>query len=134
MIFTKFTLLLGDIFGLLWHLWHFWYFKMWSLIAWRGIIALFALSPACIFKSILKLPAREDTNSNWFHFLRCAFSNVSSTGLPEKRHSRIGCICLTFLHCAFSNVSSNGLHGKRNSHIGCICLTFLRCVFFHLHL
>ena len=34
---------------------------------------------------------------------------MSSNGLPEKRHSHIGCICLTFLHCEFSNVSSNGV-------------------------
>ena len=27
----------------------------------------------------------------------------------------IGCICLTFLHCAFLNVSSNGLPEKRHS-------------------
>ena len=58
-------------------------------------------------------------------FLHCAFSNVSSNGLSEKRQSHISCICLTFLHCAFSNVSANGLDGKRHSHIGCICLTFL---------
>ena len=29
------------------------------------------------------------------------FSNVSSNCLPEKRHSHIGCSCLTFLHCLF---------------------------------
>ena len=40
----------------------------------------------------------------------CCCSNVASNGLPEKRHNRIGYICLTFLHCAFSSVSSNGLH------------------------
>ena len=33
------------------------------------------------------------------------------------------------LHCAFSNVSSNCLHEKRQSHI-CYCLTFLHCPFF----
>ena len=42
--------------------------------------------------------------------LPCAFSNVSSNDMPEKRHSRIVFICLTFLHCVFSNVSSNRLH------------------------
>ena len=55
------------------------------------------------------------------------FSNVSSTCLPEKKQSRIGCIYATFLHCAFSNVSSNRLHEKRHSGIGCICMTFPHC-------
>ena len=62
-------------------------------------------------------------------FLRYAFSNVSSNGQPEQKHSHIGCICTTFLRCAFSNVSSNGLHEQKRSYIGCICLTFLRCAF-----
>ena len=62
-------------------------------------------------------------------FLHCTFSNVSSNGLPEKRHSRIGCICLNFLHCAFSNVSANRLPEWMQSHTGCICLAFLQCGF-----
>ena len=62
-------------------------------------------------------------------FLHCAFSNVSSNGLPEKRHSGTDYICLAFLHCVFSNVFSNCLPKKRHSHIGCICSTFLRCAF-----
>ena len=37
------------------------------------------------------------------------FSTVPSNCLPEKMQSHIGCIRLTFLQCAFSNVSSNGL-------------------------
>ena len=37
------------------------------------------------------------------------FSNVSSNWLLEKRHSRIGYICLTFLHCVYLNVLSNCL-------------------------
>ena len=41
----------------------------------------------------------------------------------------IGFICLTLFDCAFSNVSSNCLHEKRQSHI-CYCLTFLHCPFF----
>ena len=61
-------------------------------------------------------------------FLHCAFSNVSSSHLPERMHSHIDCICLTFLRCVFSNVSSNGLSEKRHSHIACICLTFRHCV------
>ena len=52
-------------------------------------------------------------------FLRCAFWNVSSKRLPEKRQSHIGCICLTFLHFDFSNVSSNCLHEKLHNHIVC---------------
>ena len=57
------------------------------------------------------------------------FSSVSSNGLPEKRHSHIGYICLILLHCAFSNVSSNCLPERRHNHIGCILLTFLHCAF-----
>ena len=49
--------------------------------------------------------------------------------LSEKRHSHIGCICLTFLHCVFSNEPSDSMHGRIQSHIGCMCLTFLHCVF-----
>ena len=65
----------------------------------------------------------------WLTFLHCAFSNVSSNRLPNKRHSHIGCICLTFPHCVLSNVASNCLHGRRNSHIGCIFLASLLCAF-----
>ena len=59
-------------------------------------------------------------------FLHCAFSNVSSNGLPEKMQSHTGCICSTFLHCAFSNVSSTFLYKKMHSYIGCTCV--FRCV------
>ena len=62
-------------------------------------------------------------------FLHCAFSNVASNYLHEKRHSHIVCICLTFLHCVFSNVSSKCLPEKRHSCIDCICVTFLHCGF-----
>ena len=65
----------------------------------------------------------------FFTFLHCAFSNVFSNRLPEKRHSHIGCIFFTFPHCAFSNVSSDGLHEKRYICIGYICLIFLPSVF-----
>ena len=34
------------------------------------------------------------------------------------------CICLTFLDCAFSNVSSNGLPEMMHSHIAFICFTY----------
>ena len=37
-------------------------------------------------------------------FLRCVFSNLSSSCLPERMQSHTGC---TFLHCVFSNESSN---------------------------
>ena len=57
-------------------------------------------------------------------FLHCAFLNVSSNCLPEKRHSHTDYICLAFLHCVFSNVSSNCLLKNRQSHIGCIVLLF----------
>ena len=36
-----------------------------------------------------------------------------------------GCICLVFLHCAFSNVSSNRLPEKMHSRIGCIHMTYI---------
>ena len=65
----------------------------------------------------------------YFNFLHCAFSNVCSNGLPEKRHSHIDCICLAFLHYVFSNASSNYLHLRMQSRIGCICLAFLHCAF-----
>jgi len=76
---------------------------------------------------VLKLPAREDAKSHWLHlfgfFLHCAFSCVSSNGLPERMQSHIGYICLTFPHCACSCVSSNCLPERMQSHIGCICFT-----------
>ena len=34
-------------------------------------------------------------------FLHCMFSDVSSNSLQEKRHSRIGCICVTFSTVCF---------------------------------
>ena len=43
----------------------------------------------------------------------CASSCVSSKNLGQSRQCHIGCICLAFHHCAFSNVSSNGLPEKR---------------------
>ena len=73
---------------------------------------------------------REETPPHLLHSLhQCAFSNASSSYVPQKRHSRIGCICLTFLHCAFSDASSNCLPVRMQSHIGCICMTFLRRTF-----
>ena len=88
-----------------------------------------------IFSAIdFQTTAREEAKSHWnwlhcFTFPHCAFSNVSSNCLSEKRHSHIGCICLTFLQCAFSNVSSNCLPQRMHSHIGCICSSFLHCGF-----
>ena len=40
------------------------------------------------------------------------------------RGCKITQVCLTFLHCAFSNVSSNCLQQKRHIHIGCIFLKY----------
>ena len=54
---------------------------------------------------------------------------MSSNGLPEKRHSNIGCICVTFPHCEFSYVDSKNLDQSTQIHIDCICLTFLHCAF-----
>ena len=62
-------------------------------------------------------------------FLHCAFSNVPSNFLPERRQSHTGCTCLSFLQCVSSNVSSNCLHLRMHNHTGCICLLFLHCVF-----
>ena len=59
----------------------------------------------------------------------CAFSNVSSSGLPQRMTSYTGCICLAFPHCVYSNASSNRLPENRHCHIGCICLPFLHCAF-----
>ena len=38
----------------------------------------------------------------FFYFSPLWAFNISSNGLPEKRQSQIGCICLTFLHCVLS--------------------------------
>ena len=54
-------------------------------------------------------------------FLQCAFSNASSSGLPQRMYSYTGYICLAFLHCAFSNVSSNCLPETVQSRTFCIC-------------
>ena len=62
-------------------------------------------------------------------FLHCAFSNVSSNGLPERMHSHIGCISLTFLHCVFLNVSSMYVDQRRHNRIGSIVLPFPHCAF-----
>ena len=77
----------------------------------------------CFFICLLKELGSEHAKSHWLHvyiFLQCAFSNVSSNRLSEKRQSHIGCICLTFLQCAFSNASPNCLPEKMHNHIGCI--------------
>ena len=81
----------------------------------------------CIFKVF----ARSLCNFIGFFvtFLHCVFSNVSANRLPQKRHSRIGCICLAFDHCVFSSVFLKHLAQSRHSHIGCIYLTFLHCGF-----
>ena len=57
-----------------------------------------------------------------FPWKLCNFPNnfVSSTSMQ----SHIGRNCLTFLHCAFLNVSSNCLPEKRHSHTDYICLLF----------
>ena len=54
-------------------------------------------------------------------FLHCAFSNVSSIGLPDMRQSHTDCMCMIFVHCVFSNVPSNCPAEMRYIHIGCIC-------------
>ena len=54
---------------------------------------------------IQKMSIASATSYGWHP----VFSNVSSNWLLEKRHSRIGYICLTFLHCVYLNVLSNCL-------------------------
>ena len=89
--------------------------------------------PLCVLKCLLKSLKWEETKSHLLHFLgfhHCAFSNVSSNGLPERMHSHIGYICLTFLHYVFLNVSANCLRERMQSHMGRspqICTVFL-CV------
>ena len=41
--------------------------------------------------------------------LHCASSNGSSHSLHRRMHTQTGCICLAFLRCGFSNVSSSCL-------------------------
>ena len=93
---------------------------------------LFYFSPQCVFKCVLKWPARDDLKLHWLHLIDfsplCVF-RWSLNCLPMKMQSHIDCMCLTFLHCVFSNVSSNRLPVRMQSHIGSMCLTFLRCVF-----
>ena len=52
-----------------------------------------------------KMSIASATSYGW----HLVFSNVSSNWLLEKRHSRIGYICLTFPHCVYLNVLSNCL-------------------------
>ena len=57
---------------------------------WPGLPALYLF---CFTKSqvLRKVSLSQDV----------AFSNVSSTCLPDRIQCDIGCICLAFLHCAF---------------------------------
>merc|ERR1739846_121277 len=48
---------------------------------------------------------------------------------PERIQSHTGCICLVFLHCAFPNVYSKSLGQRRQSHTGCIFLLFATVYF-----
>ena len=93
-----------------------------------GCICL-AFFPLCIIKCFLKLFAQGVTLASLVWLFHCAFSNDSSNCLPKRKHSRIGCICLTFLHCAFSNVSLNLLLQMMHSYICCICSAFFHHVF-----
>ena len=71
--------------------------------------------------------AREEAKSHWLiclSFLHCAFSNVSSNHLPQKRHSHIGSIYFTFLHSAFLTLSDAGVWR--------LYLTLLHCAFLNV--
>ena len=63
----------------------------------------------------------------WFF----SFSDESLKCLHHRRHSHIGCICVTFCHCVFSNASSKHLPKRMHTHTGCICLIFLCYAFSH---
>ena len=63
----------------------------------------------------------------WFF----SFSDESLKCLHDRRHSHIGCICVTFCHCVFSNASSKHLPKRMHTHTGCICLIFLCYAFSH---
>ena len=68
---------------------------------------MFDLSPLCAFVCVLNWLTCYEAKSHWLHlfgFFRYVFSNVSSNGPHEKRHSHIRCVCLNFLHCTFSKV------------------------------
>ena len=96
------------------------------------LVTFARLSPRCIFKRFLKLPAWKQVISHWLHLfgcLHCVFSNVPSKHLDQRKQSRIDSMCFIFPQCAFSNDSSNWMPEKRQSHIGYICLTFFHCVF-----
>ena len=55
-------------------------------------------------------------------FLHCAFPNVYSKSLDQRRQSHTGCIFLAIRHRVFSKASSNRLPERRLIHIGCIYL------------
>ena len=103
-------------------------FKFIHSCVWKGCVI------SCVFISYVSsnpLPKKKHSHIGCIclTFLHCGFANVPSNCLHEKNRGHIGCICMTFLQCGFSNVSSNRLPKKKHSHIGCICLTFLHCGF-----
>ena len=100
----------------------------------RQLVTFVCLFSTVRFQMSLQMPEKRHSRIGCIclAFLHCVFSNVSSNCLGVRMQSHIGCICSTFLHCAFSNVSSNCLPKKRHNHIGYICLTFLHCAFFNV--
>ena len=54
---------------------------------------------------------------NW----SCVSSDGPSNWLPEKMHSRIGCICLAFLHCVSSDGPSKNAPLNTCYHLFCNC-------------
>ena len=63
---------------------------------------LFGFSALCILICLLKSPASlNHIDCICFTFLHCVFSNGSSNRLPEKMHSRIGCIHMTYISVRF---------------------------------
>ena len=112
-------------------------FSSLSRICYRNIILLYHYHIIFLKNnlSFSKVTSKRDSViSLVFAFIYCVFSDVSSNGLPEKRHIHIGCICLTFLHCVFSDVYSNRLSERMHNHICYISLTFLHCVFSNVSL
>ena len=98
------------------------------------LVAFVLISPLCVFKCVLKWPAREEAKSHWLHLfdfsLLCDFMCLLKWHAWEDAKSHwFNHICLTFPHCSFSCVSSNCLPKSKRmqSHIGCVCLNFLHC-------
>ena len=92
---------------------------------------LFDFSSQCVFKCLLKSPARDDAKSHWLHLFdfsplflfKCVLNVLGS----EWTYNRIGCISLALSHCSFSSASSSFLFDSVHTCNGCICLCVSKC-------